>query len=472
MRCFAFSGSQGHLRTGHLTGGLGKILKRYVFFTYYIALSDGIKKWDAYLAEYSTTLPNAHDRAGNFIPLQSRWKRLLRTLHITSSSPTSPQEIIFPSDADFSTKVDYSSIPRVSSDEKPAAHLSRESLQRSVSPEAYKWQPSSATKGVKLLQKSKSRSGGGFKRVRLIGDSQSELDNEVLDLAHGGAYLKKARSARMGKRQIDLPDKKRRARLEFRPKDGFSSESSSEDPSDGDELKKPPASLEIRTETRMSPLVRVDSVATTLSGTTVHPSSGSAHGPGSLHEHGEMDVESEKTRLISMKATFGGDTRTMKPAGEVPEYSDVEEDVINDFIRSGQRTRSYSPGWKPEFIKHAFPSGKPGTFGNERLSSEQPSSAPVRAVPVTPSLVFALGRIAKAQVDAYGPSLKTDGPDNSPVTHHDPPVTQRDHISVSIDAHTPVVGLPVVGEDRRSDRDNRERWDKFWNEVQVKAEGS
>ncbi|EIW59662.1 uncharacterized protein TRAVEDRAFT_167141 [Trametes versicolor FP-101664 SS1] len=55
------------------------------------------EKWDSYLAEYASTLPNASDRAGTFQPLQSFWAR-----HFGHGG-TDPihKDIIFPADVDL-----------------------------------------------------------------------------------------------------------------------------------------------------------------------------------------------------------------------------------------------------------------------------------------------------------------------------------------------------------------------------------
>ncbi|EJC98036.1 uncharacterized protein FOMMEDRAFT_162383 [Fomitiporia mediterranea MF3/22] len=59
-----------------------------------------------------------------------------------------------------------------------------------------------------------------------------------------------------------------------------------------------------------------------------------------------------------------------------------------------QQTLSYIDGWKPEFLKQA--------------SLDASERATPLAVSMIPSLVYILGRIAKAQVEAYGAHISTD----------------------------------------------------------------
>ncbi|KAI0288194.1 hypothetical protein BC826DRAFT_1107896 [Russula brevipes] len=81
-----------------------------------------------------------------------------------------------------------------------------------------------------------------------------------------------------------------------------------------------------------------------------------------------------------------------------PAYSDYEEDVTN--AQTLTEEHRDSPDWKPPFLaRHASNAANP--------------AAPVGAVPITPSLIRAVNRIAAAQAQAYGSSV---GPDSSTVT--------------------------------------------------------
>jgi hypothetical protein len=54
------------------------------------------QKWDAYLAQYASTLLNSNDRAGTFQPVRSLWQRLFH--------PNPPNPVLFPSDSDLKRK--------------------------------------------------------------------------------------------------------------------------------------------------------------------------------------------------------------------------------------------------------------------------------------------------------------------------------------------------------------------------------
>jgi len=107
-----------------------------------------------------------------------------------------------------------------------------------------------------------------------------------------------------------------------------------------------------------------------------------------------------------------------------PEYSDYEEDVTSTRTRS--REHRDSQGWRPPVLA----SHDPNTASSANL---------VGTVPMTPSLIRAVDRIAAAQTQAYRP---TD------------PTTARDL-------------------DDRTDGASEQRWGSFWRDVATKvAEGT
>lgn len=111
-----------------------------------------------------------------------------------------------------------------------------------------------------------------------------------------------------------------------------------------------------------------------------------------------------------------------------PEYSDFEEDVTNAHTEA--REHRDSPDWKPPFLAH-------------HASSAASPAQPVGAVPMTPSLIRAVDRIAAAQAQAYGSSA---GSDSSAAT----PGTQGDSVLA-----------------------RKQRWEAFWGDVTAKvAEGT
>jgi hypothetical protein len=111
-----------------------------------------------------------------------------------------------------------------------------------------------------------------------------------------------------------------------------------------------------------------------------------------------------------------------------PEYSDLEEDVTN--AHAGEREHRDSPNWKPPFLAH-------------QASSTASPAQPVGAVPMTPSLIRAVDRIAAAQAQAYGPSASSDSPATTPGTQGDSVLARK------------------------------QRWEAFWGDVTAKvAEGT
>lgn len=107
---------------------------------------------------------------------------------------------------------------------------------------------------------------------------------------------------------------------------------------------------------------------------------------------------------------------------DAPEYSDYEEDVTNAQTQPGEYRNS--PGWEPPFLaRHGSNTAKP--------------ESSVGAVPMTPSLIRAVDRIAAAQAQAYG---------SSPDTSAGSPEVDRGSISV-----------------------RKQRWEAFWRDVTAKA---
>jgi hypothetical protein len=128
-----------------------------------------------------------------------------------------------------------------------------------------------------------------------------------------------------------------------------------------------------------------------------------------------------------------GDQESVPPAKRVVlrgndtdalEYSDSEEDVTNAQVQTGE-LRS-SQGWKPPFLsRHGSNAANP--------------APPAGAVPITPSLIRAMDRIAAAQAEAYGSS-------SGPETLADSPEVDTESVLV-----------------------RKQRWEAFWRDVTAKA---
>ena len=171
---------------------------------------------------------------------------------------------------------------------------------------------------------------------------------------------------------------------------------SSDDEDEGDPLSTPP------------PLARR---ASTLSSVTL------TNGP---------NVESWRTS--PMKGDQGRVTPARHAAlraddNDTPEYSDREED---DVTNAPIQTDRNAPGWKPQFFaRHGSDAGNPASS--------------IGAVPMTPSLIRAVDRIATAQAQAYGTSSGQDTSATGPET------------------------------DTESVLMRKQRWEVFWRDVTAKA---
>ncbi|KLO17304.1 hypothetical protein SCHPADRAFT_846773 [Schizopora paradoxa] len=441
---------------------------------------DPDEKWDSYLADYTSTLPNLNDRAGNFQPLKSWWTRVMAKVHLsgdTNSDSVAPLDIIFPSDAELALKAPYGQIPGGlhPEDEKrrDTLYMSKDELQSTVTPLAYNWTSDSGDKleGGGILKKVRTTKGRGRGFTTVYSSDAEDTDyltgDELPGVHRRPTFLKKRKE-----RKVD--SKGTRRPVKFRPHSG-SLTSSDEDSSDEDTLATPTSTPAKGVRIRTTP-VRSDSVATSMSGTTmVLPSATPSH-EGDHQHHLVIDVEKEKARLAGLRNSFGapggGRQRSRSPGTPIgaPDYSDVEEiDVTNALDYLPNRPEINNNGaenWTPTFMKRA---SEGQTDGN---------AVPPGAVPMTPSLMNALNRIAAAQAHAYGPDASL-------------PTKKPEHISIPMDsAPVPlsapgIPGLPIVKDQRLfvPDRDAAvggqqgatdiggmvPAWDSFWQEVLAKA---
>lgn len=166
---------------------------------------------------------------------------------------------------------------------------------------------------------------------------------------------------------------------------------------------------------------------------------------------GPIDVEKE---LAKIKPGLGG------KGEEVPEYSDFEEDVTSAAPLTKDRDIDRA-GWSPEFLRRHRESGGSSTT-SQRTAVEHPRPlsppAPDGAVPVTPSLLNALNRIAVAQETAYDyrPGQKPLRPGLPPTKSSEPAMTSG----------LPGAQIPPLG---NGEPFQAARWDTFWQEVRDKA---
>jgi len=158
----------------------------------------------------------------------------------------------------------------------------------------------------------------------------------------------------------------------------------------------------------------------TLSSVTLtNGSTTGSRGFPSIKEDQENVVSAKRAAL---RGKDGGD------GDGAPEYSDHEEDVTDAQAPTGEHDRD-SPSWRPPFLtRHGSNAAKP-------------VSPPAGTVPMTPSLIRAVDRIAAAQAQAYGPSAAA-GSDSSAATPYG-----RSETGVA----------------------KKQRWEAFWRDVTARA---
>lgn len=355
--------------------------------------------WDMYLAEYSAVFPNSKDRAGNFRPMHSRWSRFLRRFHLTSAQSTGSREILLTPELE---KTEYTPIleapfvhghiPDISQKESTDTSFARP---LSCVPTFIKGQNESIGQ-KELLKKKDALTNGGFQSIYVETTSQEELKN----LARQPTCLQKKRISK-ARTQSRHATGHGRVRLEFRPKDGFSSES--DDDSESIDTLKTPLDTPLKSIPYRFPLVHTSSSSTSLSGTTVNVSTNSGHAPANSEFSDIIDIDAEKTRLVAMRASFGGANSSSTRINTTLDYSDVEEDVTTGYTRTSSPVRD-APGWKPNFLKQLDASSI-GPHSPE--SQDNPTScSPVNAMMLTPSLFTAIERLAKAQADLSAASCE------------------------------------------------------------------
>ncbi|KAG6918766.1 hypothetical protein DXG01_011957 [Tephrocybe rancida] len=173
-------------------------------------------------------------------------------------------------------------------------------------------------------------------------------------------------------------------------------------------------------------------------------------------------------RNIDLETVKHKKARTKHASGPsvTPVYSDYEEDIATPSPTPG--INEEGTGWRPEFIRRY--SSSTGVSGLTSSASGH-SSAPMGAVPATPSLIKALDRITAAQRDAFGSISVHSAP--SPNQSSSKPETKAS--SAKVDGLLKV--KEVEGEYSDGDPDievgRKEQlapgWDEFWREVKHKA---
>ncbi|EPQ54720.1 hypothetical protein GLOTRDRAFT_111384 [Gloeophyllum trabeum ATCC 11539] len=257
---------------------------------------------------------------------------------------------------------------------------------------------------------------GKLQKNRSVSIMDPKGQDEIFEYERRPAFLRKASSKRLG-----TDGKRTREAIKFRPLAVDELSSDSED--DSYDLKKKP--LEPPRPTGFV----LKKTASVGSGTTAVE---------------ELDMEKEKKRI--------GKSLTVR--NDIPEYSDYEEDVTVSAAkeRLQREEERHSPGWSPEFIRRASLNSS-SSRSKGSVSSSQATAVgrnelvpPPGAVPMTPSLIKAVDRIAAAQQAVYGA-----GGSASLTSTHVLPGDGADEV------------LPS------SPADKGVRWDAFWRDVKAKA---
>ncbi|KAJ7472228.1 hypothetical protein B0H11DRAFT_2282799 [Mycena galericulata] len=240
---------------------------------------------------------------------------------------------------------------------------------------------------------------------------------ESFEFQQSPAFLKKGRSVGHQRFKARMPTKKRGG-IKFRPVGGADLSS---DEDDDDPFTSPPLSPTSGKVQR--PWLRQKMSMASSSPTLVDDSSSKGK---------DIDFEKEMGRVRGAKK------RTLE--GEVPEYSDYEEDLTSLATKDGNKDKDgkeWSPGFLQRHRSAATNLGSSAGSAHTGVTSSNSKSPPLGAVPATPSLIKALDRIAVAQKDAF----------------------------------TPTEGIPSAGAAPAAPREEFKgaRWDDFWKEVREKA---
>ncbi|VDB85578.1 unnamed protein product [Peniophora sp. CBMAI 1063] len=326
--------------------------------------------WDSYLADYSTALPNANDRAGTFIPdTRSVWEKLA---HPFATGPT-PFAMVAPGPG---------TPPPAYSGGLGTSPLEKDPFEFATPP--------------RLLRKESERP---MARLRALAQAES--------------------------------GRTKRSAVKFRPING----DDLSDDEDDDPLF-PPKPARTATDTGSAE-------SKTLAC--------SDNGLDALSEEPELHYDAERAKLFGVRKRAAGDAES-----DAPDYSDVEEDVAS-MLKKPAPPRG-GEGWRPPFIARAASSSTASISDSATLTTppltrvprspaapppaSQQANAngllpPPGAVPLTPSLINAIDRIAVAQHEAFGAGAT--GAPSAPT------------------------GMPANSERRG------EHWESFWKDVTEKA---
>ncbi|KAK0221493.1 hypothetical protein IW262DRAFT_1374225 [Armillaria fumosa] len=245
--------------------------------------------------------------------------------------------------------------------------------------------------------------------LKLDKSGPSPPDHSSFDFPQSPGYLKKARSKKVNQARFHALCKRNREAVKFRPLGQLESSDSEEDDLKGSPLREGRPWLKQRPSmTSTTPTLVSDSERDTR----VKPLD-------------DIDYDKEILKLGQLKRK---DVVSGLGEGDVPEYSDLEEDLTS------VSQRKTNEEWSPGFIKRYRSSNTPSSSHGTAVESLSP---PTGAVPVAPSLMKALDRIALAQKEAFGPRGRE--------------------------------GLPRIDD---GDETREDGWADFWRDVRDKSEKS
>ncbi|KAG2010343.1 hypothetical protein CC2G_013175 [Coprinopsis cinerea AmutBmut pab1-1] len=364
------------------------------------------EKWDEYLQKYVADLPNQKDRAGTFQPLTSFWDRLIsapqKDYDLFNAKKALHDDIIFPSDKDMKGPFN---------------------IQPFTAPPPLNRQSS--------IAKLKRGDAG-------LGDS------DVDDVPTSPTFLKKSRSQ---KSKSKTPKSTRgRKPIKFGAIDELSSDSDDSD-----------VEAQIKNTKIQRPWI-ITNQQPSYSSSTPTLVGGGAKGSRSNSEHDHADTDAQIADVDLEKVDYDKELAELKKlrGGDVNDldYSDREDGDLG-MQRIEERGSSSRPGtptrdsqWSPAFLKRHSASLSP--------PAPLPGAIPI---PATPSLIKAVDRIQKAQMEIYSP-LSSQARDGFPA-----PARVVDDLRLED-------GLKVDdadGVELQSRPTRARRWEEFWREVRVKA---
>ena len=170
----------------------------------------------------------------------------------------------------------------------------------------------------------------------------------------------------------------------------------------------------------------------------------------------DFDFERERARTLGAKRAALASSKSLSSESEpAPEYSDIEEEDVTTVLKKANASANIrgSPGWKPPFIARSQSQASGMTDAATLAppaSSRTPTLPPPGTVPLTPSLMYAIDRIAVAQSEAYGSQ------NGLPMSFPQPKLNGM--LAPTLPS-TPSAASEGSGE----------QWDSFWRDVTAKA---